>query len=125
MTGTGADTAGMFYLLVCRECGNGDLVMPFGSAAERGKWAAEHTKATGHDRWFVTESAGRLTGQQVAEMMASHDEFLRVLREQEARMRAVILAPKPDRGDGGRADLARDMRDLPSWESEQGKVPGR
>lgn len=44
-----------FYLLVCRECGNGRLVMPFGSAAERGEWAAEHTRATGHDSWFVRD----------------------------------------------------------------------
>lgn len=42
-----------FYLLVCQECGNGDLVMPFGSAAERGHWAAEHTRGTGHDCWRV------------------------------------------------------------------------
>lgn len=45
----------MFCLLVCRECGDGDLVMPFGSAAERGKWAAEHMQATGHERWFVCD----------------------------------------------------------------------
>ena len=32
--------------------------------------------------------------------------------EQTARMRRSILAPKPDLGDGGRAALARDMRDL-------------
>ncbi len=49
----------MFYVLVCRECseqdGNRPLVMPFGSAAERGKWAAAHTGGTGHDRWFVAD----------------------------------------------------------------------
>jgi len=45
----------MFWLLVCRECGNGDLVMPFASPAERGRWAAAHTRATGHDRWLVTD----------------------------------------------------------------------
>jgi hypothetical protein len=45
----------VFYLLVCRECGDGDdaLVMPFESAEARGKWAAAHTRGTGHDRWFV------------------------------------------------------------------------
>jgi hypothetical protein len=40
-----------FYLLVCREC-QGDLI-PFESAAKRGKWATEHTKGTGHNSWFV------------------------------------------------------------------------
>src|SRR5258706_12749271 len=44
-----------FYVLICRECGNGDLVMPFGSAGERGRWASEHTRGTGHDRWFVKD----------------------------------------------------------------------
>lgn len=47
--------SGTFYLLVCRDCGDGDLVMPFDSAAERGKWAAGHTRATGHERWFVRD----------------------------------------------------------------------
>lgn len=52
-----------FFLLVCRLCGTGDLVMPFGSPAERGKWAAEHTQGTGHDAWLVAdnvEQMGRL-----------------------------------------------------------------
>jgi hypothetical protein len=46
-----------FYLLACRECGDPDhpLIMPFGSPAERGKWAAEHTRGTGHDRWWVKD----------------------------------------------------------------------
>lgn len=70
-------TTQKFYLLVCRECGNGDLVMPFDSPAERGKWAGAHTRGTGHDRWFVTESSGRLSGEQVAAMLARHDEVLR------------------------------------------------
>ena len=48
-------TTETFYLLVCRECGDGDLVMPFGSPEERGKWASGHTKATGHDRWWVKD----------------------------------------------------------------------
>ena len=68
------DTAQKFYLLVCRECGNGDLVMPFGSPGERGKWAGAHTRGTGHDRWFVTESDHRLSGQEVARRAgARHD----------------------------------------------------
>lgn len=47
----------IFFLLVCRECGNPGkpLIMPFGSAADRGKWASEHTRATGHDRWWVQD----------------------------------------------------------------------
>lgn len=45
----------MFYVLACRQCGNGDLMMPFSSPAERGRWASEHTRATGHDRWFVKD----------------------------------------------------------------------
>ncbi len=51
--------AEMFYVLVCRECGNGDLPMPFASAAERGKWAAEHTRATSHERWLVLDQPRR------------------------------------------------------------------
>jgi len=57
----------IFYLLACRECGQEDppgigacgdghpLIMPFGSAEARGKWAAEHTHGTGHDRWWVSD----------------------------------------------------------------------
>ena len=75
------DTTEKFYLLVCRECGNGDLVMPFGTPDERGKWAGAHTRGTGHDRWFVTESAGRLSSEQAAEMLASHDAVLRRLTD--------------------------------------------
>lgn len=67
----------VFYLLICRECGDGDLVMPFGSAAERGKWAAGHTAGTGHGRWFVTESTACLSREQVSEMLARHDGVLR------------------------------------------------
>jgi hypothetical protein len=73
------DTAQKFYLLVCRECGNGDLVMPFGSPGERGKWAGAHTRGTGHDRWFVTESDHRLSGQEVAGMLARAGAALREL----------------------------------------------
>ena len=47
----------MLYLLTCRECGDPDrpLPMPFGSPAERGHWASEHTRTTGHDRWIVLD----------------------------------------------------------------------
>lgn len=49
-------TVETFYLLACRECDPENLlVMPFGSAAERGKWASEHTRATGHDKWWVKD----------------------------------------------------------------------
>jgi hypothetical protein len=50
----------VFFLLACLECGDPDrpLVMPFGSAAERGKWASGHTQGTGHDRWWVKDQAG-------------------------------------------------------------------
>jgi hypothetical protein len=56
--GSGSTDAGeMFYVLACLECGDPDrpLPMPFGSPAERGKWASEHTRATGHDRWIVKD----------------------------------------------------------------------
>lgn len=46
---------GTTYLLVCRLCGDGELVMPFESAQARGRWAAEHTKGTGHDQWWVCD----------------------------------------------------------------------
>lgn len=45
---------GVFYVLVCIECDD-DLSIPFPSAEERGVWASEHTRGTGHARWFVTE----------------------------------------------------------------------
>lgn len=46
----------VFYL-VCLECGDPErpLPIPFDSAAERGKWAAEHTRGTGHNRWWVKD----------------------------------------------------------------------
>jgi hypothetical protein len=47
----------IFYVLVCRDCGDPDrlLPMPFSSPDERGRWASEHTRATGHARWFVVD----------------------------------------------------------------------
>lgn len=41
-----------YYMLVCKPCGD-DTQLPFTSAERRGKWAKEHTKATGHDEWIV------------------------------------------------------------------------
>lgn len=48
---------GCQYLLVCLECSEGSdaLILPFDSAEARGKWAAAHTKETGHDRWYVED----------------------------------------------------------------------
>ncbi len=43
-----------YYLLSCLEC-EPPLPMPFSSQEERGGWAAEHTKGTGHNRWHVWE----------------------------------------------------------------------
>lgn len=47
----------IWYLLVCRECDQNErlLPQPFSSAADRGHWAAEHTRLTGHDRWLVLD----------------------------------------------------------------------
>jgi hypothetical protein len=69
MTAREWDEAGMteqaetatFYLLACRACEENSgvtdpkewLIMPFGSAEERGKWAAAHSLGTGHDNWWV------------------------------------------------------------------------
>jgi hypothetical protein len=69
------ESARLFYLLICRECA--PLVMPFGSQAERGKWAGEHTRGTGHDRWFVTEADHRLSAQEIAELMTRDAEVFR------------------------------------------------
>lgn len=41
------------FLLSCRLCGSGDLVIPFETAEARGAWAATHRDATGHDTWWV------------------------------------------------------------------------
>jgi hypothetical protein len=71
------ETTETFYLLVCRECGSGDLVMPFGSAEERGKWAGAHTRGTGHDRWWVKDQR---PGEQVTfEREDPRTEELRIL----------------------------------------------
>jgi hypothetical protein len=47
----------IYYVLVCLECdGDGPVTpLPFESADARGRWASEHTKGTGHDRWVVTD----------------------------------------------------------------------
>lgn len=69
-----------FYVLVCRQCGDGDLSMPFESAAARGRWASEHTKGTGHDRWFVEDQDREPPRDYVGEihaLMVRHEEILR------------------------------------------------
>lgn len=47
----------IFYVLGCRQCGDPDrpLLMPFESPEARGRWAAGHTRLTGHDRWLVID----------------------------------------------------------------------
>jgi len=59
-----AAEAKIFYLLLCCDCGDPGRPLPiaFGSAAERGKWASEHTEATGHDRWWVHDDTPGLPG---------------------------------------------------------------
>lgn len=60
------------YLLVCRVCSpDGDLVQPFASPAERGRWAAQHRTGTSHDRWWVHD--GYMSPEQVAIAIADHD----------------------------------------------------
>ena len=47
-----------FYVLCCRDCDEAAehvLPMPFPTPEARGRWATEHTKATGHQRWFVDD----------------------------------------------------------------------
>jgi hypothetical protein len=42
------------YILICLDC-EPQMPIPFPGQAERGKWAAAHTKGTGHDRWMVLD----------------------------------------------------------------------
>lgn len=46
-----------WYVICCRDCdGEGEpLPMPFETPEARGRWAAEHKRGTGHDRWFVID----------------------------------------------------------------------
>ena len=52
------------------------------------------------------------------------EDFERAAREHEARMRASIIAPKPDAGDV-RRDLVRDMRDLRELDAISGHGEAR
>ena len=51
------------YLLVCRICDRDQepWIIPFSSPAERGKWAATHTRGTGHDQWWVHDTSPGVT----------------------------------------------------------------
>lgn len=52
-----------WYLLWCLECAPPDDLgnarigceMPFPSAEDRGRWAGQHTRGTGHDQWHVID----------------------------------------------------------------------
>lgn len=46
-----------WYVLYCRQCDEDSypMAIPFASARERGQWATEHTKGTGHNRWIVVD----------------------------------------------------------------------
>jgi hypothetical protein len=50
-------SAEVVYVLACLLCGDQDhpSLMPFDSPGERSHWAGRHTRATGHDRWFVID----------------------------------------------------------------------
>lgn len=74
----------MAYVLVCRQCGDGDLPMPFESPAARGHWASEHTKGTSHNWWFVEDQPLDPPRDLVAEihrLMVEHDAFVRSWRQ--------------------------------------------
>jgi hypothetical protein len=59
-------------VLVCRDCG--DLVIPFLSYRERGRWAAEHTAGTGHARWFCADRSTCPTPEAAAAALAAFDQ---------------------------------------------------
>lgn len=46
-----------WFVIICRLCSPDYVnnVIPFESAEARGKWAAEHTRGTGHDSWIVLD----------------------------------------------------------------------
>ena len=65
-------------LLVCRQCSpTGDQPMPFVSRVERGRWAALHTKGTGHADWYCLD--GWPTPPEVVDRLAEHDRQAREL----------------------------------------------
>jgi hypothetical protein len=121
------EATGTFYHLVCWECGNGDLVMPFDSPAERGKWAGAHTRGTGHDRWFVTESDRRLPSEEVAEMLARNDAVLQAdPRAEELHALAADLLELYEAGAlaGIRAIVTERLREV-RGDPTEGGIDGR
>lgn len=54
-----ADPAEQWFLVACLDC-SPLLEMPFTSAAERGRWAAQHKASTGHGDWLVADSRERM-----------------------------------------------------------------
>ena len=67
-------------VLVCRECGD-DLVIPFSSYRERGRWAAEHTRGTGHARWFCADRSACPTPEAAAAALVEFDRGEEMMRE--------------------------------------------
>lgn len=70
-------------LLICRTCGD-DLVHPFVTMADRGRWAAAHTAGTGHRAWFCVDgwpSAGEVAG-----LVAAHDAFVAELADRATQL---------------------------------------
>lgn len=53
------------YRLACRRCDKPE-VLTFPGPAERGRWASQHTRETGHDQWLVRDG-GEITITFVAE----------------------------------------------------------
>lgn len=67
-------------MLVCRQCSpTGDSPMPFSSYLERGRWAALHTKGTGHADWYCLD--GCPTPTEVMDLLAVHDRRAQELRD--------------------------------------------
>lgn len=90
-----AETPPGACVLICRACEDDDpLVMPFISRAERGRWAAEHTRGTGHYAWFCLD--GWPAPAQVIAEMRRLDEWTAELRR---AARAAVSAPTTDTED--------------------------
>lgn len=60
-------------VLVCRVCTD-FVVLPFYTQQDRGHWAAEHRKTTGHNWWFCLEGWPRPA--EIFAEMARLDEFV-------------------------------------------------
>ncbi len=57
-------------IIVCRTCStDADMIalVPFASWRERGKWASEHTRGTGHRRWLCLD--GWVSHEEVREIL--------------------------------------------------------